>query len=85
MGWWWAWQCVSSGPRGQMSQDIEDILFTLKEVAGWGGPDLVDTMVVEGRKPSELARAHGVARSWLYAITSRRAQGIEIQPPLRSR
>jgi transposase len=36
---------------------------------------LVDAMVVEGRKPSELARAHGVARSWLYKLLARFRQG----------
>lgn len=36
---------------------------------------LVDAMVVEGRKPSELARAHGVARSWLYKLLARLRQG----------
>src|SRR5438105_14367144 len=29
---WWSEWCVSSRHRGQMSQDIEDILITLEEV-----------------------------------------------------
>lgn len=36
---------------------------------------LVDAMVVEGRKPSELARVHGVARSWLYKLLARFGEG----------
>jgi transposase InsO family protein len=36
---------------------------------------LVDAMVVEGRRPSELARVHGVARSWLYKLLARFREG----------
>ena len=36
---------------------------------------LVEAMVVEGRSPSELARSHGVARSWLYKLLSRFKDG----------
>ena len=36
---------------------------------------LVEAMVVEGRSPTELARAHGVARSWLYKLLSRFREG----------
>ena len=36
---------------------------------------LVEAMVVEGRSPSELARTHGVARSWLYKLLARFKEG----------
>src|SRR5579859_6540341 len=36
---------------------------------------LVDAMVVEGRSPTELARTHGVARSWLYKLKERFREG----------
>jgi transposase len=36
---------------------------------------LVDAMVVERRSPSELARTHGVARSWLYKLLARFREG----------
>jgi transposase InsO family protein len=46
---------------------------------------LVEAMVVEGRSPSELARTHGVARSWLYKLLARfREGGYEALEP-RSR
>ncbi len=35
------------------------------------GRYLVDAVVLEGRRPAELARAHGVARSWIYELVSR--------------
>ena len=36
---------------------------------------LVEAMVLEGRSPSELARSHGVARSWLYKLQARFREG----------
>lgn len=36
---------------------------------------LVEAMVVERRSPSELARTHGVARSWLYTLLARFREG----------
>ena len=36
---------------------------------------LVEAMVVEGRSPTELARSHGVARSWLYELLARFGKG----------
>ena len=36
---------------------------------------LVEAMVVERRRPSELARTHGVARSWLYTLLARFREG----------
>ena len=36
---------------------------------------LVEAMVVEGRSPTELAQAHGVARSWLYKLLGRFREG----------
>ena len=36
---------------------------------------LVEAMVVEGRSPTELARSHGVARSWLYELLARFRKG----------
>lgn len=36
---------------------------------------LVEAMVVEGRSPSQLARTHGVARSWLYKLLARFREG----------
>ena len=31
--------------------------------------------VLEGRKPSELARAHGIAQSWIYELVDRFRRG----------
>ena len=36
---------------------------------------LVEAMVLEGRRPTELARSHGVARSWLYELLARFREG----------
>ena len=36
---------------------------------------LVEAMVVEGRSPTELARSHGVSRSWLYKLLARFREG----------
>src|SRR2546430_17316747 len=40
------------------------------------GPYLVEAHLREGRRVADLARVHGVHRSWLYKLLSRyRAQG----------
>ena len=36
---------------------------------------LIEAMVVEGRSPTQLARSHGVARSWLYKLLARFRDG----------
>jgi len=49
------------------------------------GRYLVDAVVLEGRSPTELARAHKVSRSWIYELVSRyRAGGYPALEP-RSR
>ena len=49
------------------------------------GRYFVDAVLLEGRSPTELARSHGVARSWIYALISRfKAGGYEALEP-RSR
>ncbi|PZR66005.1 MAG: IS481 family transposase [Candidatus Dormiibacter spiritus] len=49
------------------------------------GRYLVDAVLLEGRSPSELARQHGLARSWIYQLLARfREGGYEALEP-RSR
>ena len=49
------------------------------------GRYVVDAVVLQGRSPIELARSHGVSRSWIYQLVSRhRAGGYEALTP-RSR
>ena len=36
---------------------------------------LVDAVVLEGRSPTELVRAHGISRSWLYELLARFREG----------
>jgi transposase InsO family protein len=49
------------------------------------GRYLVDAVLLEGRSPTELARTHQVARSWIYKLVGRfRAGGYEALEP-RSR
>ncbi|MGH2456119.1 MAG: IS481 family transposase [Candidatus Limnocylindria bacterium] len=36
---------------------------------------VVDAVVLEGRSPSEIARRHGISRSWLYQLLARYRQG----------
>jgi len=49
------------------------------------GRYVVDAIVLEGRSPSELAKAHGVSRSWIYELLRRyRAGGYAALEP-RSR
>jgi transposase InsO family protein len=39
------------------------------------GRYVVDAVVVEGRSPTEIARQHGISRSWLYQLLSRYRSG----------
>ena len=39
------------------------------------GRYVVDAITREGRSPSELARSHGVSRTWIYELVSRYRQG----------
>jgi transposase InsO family protein len=36
---------------------------------------VVDAVVLEGRSPTEIARLHGISRSWLYRLLARYRQG----------
>ncbi len=36
---------------------------------------VVDAVVLEGRRPSEIARLHGISRSWLYRLLERYREG----------
>lgn len=36
---------------------------------------VVDAVVLEGRSPSEIARRHGISRSWLYRLLGRYREG----------
>jgi transposase InsO family protein len=36
---------------------------------------VVDAVVLEGRSPSEIARLHGISRSWLYRLLERYREG----------
>jgi len=36
---------------------------------------LVDAVVLEGRSPTEIARRHGISRSWLYRLLGRYREG----------
>ena len=35
------------------------------------GRYVVDAIVLEGRSPSEVARSHGISRSWIYELVAR--------------
>src|SRR5437867_11421380 len=39
------------------------------------GRYVVDAIVLEGRSPSELAKEHGISRSWIYELVGRYRQG----------
>jgi transposase InsO family protein len=39
------------------------------------GRYMVDAVVLEGRKPSELAKAHGISQSWIYELVDRFQRG----------
>jgi transposase len=34
---------------------------------------VVEAVVLEGRSPTEIARLHGISRSWLYVLLARSA------------
>lgn len=36
---------------------------------------VVDAVVLEGRSPTEIARLHGISRSWLYRLLGRYREG----------
>ena len=36
---------------------------------------VVDAVVLEGRSPTEIARLHGISRSWLYQLLRRFHEG----------
>jgi transposase len=36
---------------------------------------VVDAIVLEGRSPSEVARSHGISRSWIYELVARYRSG----------
>ena len=36
---------------------------------------VVDAVVLEGRGPTEIARLHGISRSWLYRLFGRYREG----------
>jgi len=39
------------------------------------GRYVVDAIVLEGRSPSEVARSHGISRSWIYELVARYRRG----------
>jgi transposase InsO family protein len=39
------------------------------------GRYVVDAVLLEGRSPSELAKQHGISRSWIYALAARFREG----------
>ena len=39
------------------------------------GRYMVDAVVLEGRSPTELARQHGLSRSWIYQLVARFREG----------
>ncbi len=39
------------------------------------GRYMVDAVLLEGRRPTELARNHGISRSWIYRLVARYRQG----------
>ena len=46
---------------------------------------VVEAVALEGRRPAEVARAHGISRSWIYELLKRfREGGYEALQP-RSR
>lgn len=43
---------------------------------------VVDAVVLEGRSPREVARAHGISKSWIYELITRyRAGGYDALEP----
>jgi transposase InsO family protein len=39
------------------------------------GRYVVDAVILEGRSPTELARSHGISRTWIYELVKRFRQG----------
>jgi transposase InsO family protein len=46
---------------------------------------VVDAVVLEGRSPTEIARSHGISRSWLYQLLARYRDGGHAALAPRSR
>src|SRR5436305_5541803 len=69
---------------GQVCQDIPG--HRGKADAGMGmARYVVDAVLLEGRSPREVARAHGISKTWIYELISRyRAGGYQALEP-RSR
>src|SRR5881296_1254592 len=68
-----------------MSRDIVKHPFAKTGVAVGLGRYVVDAVVLEGRSPTELARSHGISRTWIYELVKRfRRGGYEALEP-RSR
>ena len=43
---------------------------------------VVDAVLIEKRSPTEVARAHGISRSWLYRLIARvKSGGYAALPP----
>ncbi len=43
---------------------------------------VVDAVLLEGRSPREVARAHGISKSWIYELIARyRAGGYDALAP----
>ena len=50
------------------------------------GSYVVDAVLVEGRSARELARAHGISKTWIYELIARfRAGGYEALEPRSKR
>jgi transposase InsO family protein len=49
------------------------------------GRYMVDAVVLEGRRPTELAKAHGISRSWIYELVARYRAGGYAAIEARSR
>src|SRR5437870_2682743 len=49
------------------------------------GRYVVDAVLLEGRSPTELARSHGIARSWIYKLIARYQEGGYAALEARSR
>jgi transposase len=64
-----------------MSQDIVDAYR--KEVSGWDwSGHVVDAVLIEKRSPTEIVKAHGISRSWLYRLINRvKAGGYQALEP----
>jgi transposase len=39
---------------------------------------VVDAVLIEKRRPTEIAKAHGISRSWLYELIARVKGGYEV-------